>query len=250
MSGHSKWSSIKHKKAVTDARRGKLFSKLVKEITVAAKEGGGDPDANPRLRTAVATARAANMPNENIEKAIKKGTGELPGVSYEQSTYEGYGPGGVAIMVDVLTDNRNRTVAEVRHIMDKRGGRLGESGCVAWMFTRRGLIVVPAESIEEDALLEVALEAGAEDVVAESENYEVYTAPQELMAVRDALEQNGVTITSAELTMQPKSTIRLEGKEAEQTLALMDALEDHDDVQSVHANFDIADEVLAEFAAG
>jgi len=250
MSGHSKWSSIKHKKAVTDARRGKLFSKLVKEITVAAKEGGGDVDGNPRLRQAIAVAKAANMPGDNIDKAVKKGTGELPGVTYEQSTYEGYGPGGVAIMIDVLTDNRNRTVAEVRHIMDKKGGRLGEAGCVAWMFTRRGLISVSHESIDEDTLLEKALECGAEDIVAESDNYEVYTEPQELMAVRDRLEEEGVEITSAELTMQPKSTVKLEGKDAERTLSLMDALEDHDDVQSVYANFDIEDQVLAQFAAG
>jgi len=250
MSGHSKWSSIKHKKAATDAKRGKLFSKLVKEITVAAKEGGGDPDANPRLRTAIAAAKGANMPGDNIEKAVKKGTGELPGVTYEQSTYEGYGPGGVAIMIDVLTDNRNRMVAEIRHLLDRKGGHLGESGCVAWMFTRRGLIIVPAESIEEDELLEVALECGAEDVVAESENYEVYTEPHELMSVRDALDEKGVTVTTAELTMQPKSTIRLDGKDAERTLALMEDLEDHDDVQSVHANFDIEDEVLAQFAEG
>ena len=250
MSGHSKWSSIKHKKAATDAKRGKLFSKLVKEVTVAAKEGGGDPDANPRLRAAIAAAKGANMPGDNIDKAIKKGTGELPGVAYEQSTYEGYGPGGVAIMLDVLTDNRNRTVAEIRHILDKKGGRLGEGGCVAWMFTRRGLIIVPTDSIEEDDLLEVALESGAEDVVAEDENYEVYTESHELMAVRDALDEKGVTVTTAELTMQPKNTISLAGKEAERTLSLMEALEDHDDVQSVFANFDIEDEVLAQFAAG
>ena len=250
MSGHSKWSTIKHKKAATDAKRGKLFSKLVKEITVAAKDGGGDPESNPRLRAAVNAARGANMPGDNVDKAIKKGTGELPGVTYEQSTYEGYGPGGVAIMLDVLTDNRNRTVAEIRHIMDKKGGHLGEGGCVAWMFTRRGLIIVPIESIEEDDLLEIALDGGAEDVVAENENYEVYTEPHELMAVRDVLDAKGVTVTTSELIMQPKSTVKLEGKNAGRTLSLMETLEDHDDVQSVFANFDIDDEVLAQFAAG
>jgi len=250
MSGHSKWSSIKHKKAATDAKRGKLFSRLVKEITVAAKEGGGDPEGNPRLRQAVAAAKAANMPGDNIAKAIKKGTGELPGVTYEASTYEGYGPGGVAIMIDVLTDNRNRTVAEIRHVMDKRGGHLGESGCVAWMFTKRGLIMVPRESIDEDSLLEMALDCGAEDVVTESDTYEVYTDSQQLMAVRELLDEKSVSVSSAELTMQPKSTVSLEGKDAERMLALMDAIEDLDDVQAVYANFDIEDEVLAQFTAG
>ena len=187
MSGHSKWSTIKHKKAATDAKRGKAFSKIVKEITVAAKEGGGDPEANPRLRTLINTARAANMPGGNVEKAIKKGTGELPGVTYEETSYEGYGPGGVAIMIDVLTDNRNRTVAEIRHILDKRGGRLGEGGCVAWMFTRRGMIIVPGESTDEDTLMEIALDCGAEDILAEDEHFVVYTDPHDLMAVRDAM---------------------------------------------------------------
>ncbi len=250
MSGHSKWSTIKHKKAATDAKRGKLFSKIVKEITVAAKEGGGDPESNARLRTIINTARAANMPSENIDKAIKKGTGELPGVSYEQVTYEGYGPNGVALMIEALTDNRNRTVAELRHVLDKRGGRLGENGCVAWMFTRRGMIVVPGESTDEDSIMEIALDCGAEDVVAEDEQFIIYTEPKELMTVRDGIEAKGLPITSAALTMEPKSTVKLEGKDAERMLVLMESLEDQDDVQSVYANFDIDDSVFSEYAAG
>ncbi|MDE0033796.1 MAG: YebC/PmpR family DNA-binding transcriptional regulator [Deltaproteobacteria bacterium] len=244
MSGHSKWSTIKHKKAAKDARRGKLFTKFIKEITVAARMGGGDVASNPRLRTAVQTARDNSMPNDNIERAIKKGTGELEGVSYEEVSYEGYGPGGAAFLVQVLTDNRNRTVSDIRRLFNKHGGSLGETGCVAWMFDNKGLIVVSKEAAEEETLLGLALEAGAEDVTESDDVFEVVTQPEDFAAVRESLENGKIPVLSAEVTMIPKSTTTLGEKEAVQTLSLTEDLEDLDDVQSVAANFDIPDEIL------
>ena len=245
MSGHSKWHQIRHKKAAVDAKRGKLFTKLIREIMVAARMGGGDPEMNPRLRTAIEAAKAANMPSENIERAIKKGTGELEGVSYEEVVYEGYGPGGVAIMIEALTDNKNRTVAEIRHIFSKYGGNLGESGCVAWMFTKTGLILVPKDGTDGEKLLEVALEAGAEDFNEEgTDYYEIYVQPSNLLELKQALTDAGFTVESAEITALPQSTVRVEGKEAEKLLKLLEVLEDHDDVQKVYSNMDIPDEVM------
>ncbi len=247
MSGHSKWASIKHKKAALDAKRGKIFTKIIKEITVAARFGGGDPDGNARLRTAIDAAKAANMPKSNIENAIKKGTGELPGVVYEEITYEGYGPGGIAILIEAMTDNKRRTVAEIRHILDKHGGNLGESGCVGWMFERKGLILVPKEGLSEEEIFDKALEAGAEDVQDGEESWEIYTSPTELDSVRGGLEAAGVTVESSQLTRLPQNTIKVEGKDAMKMLKIMDKLEDHDDVQDVYANFDIDDEVIEAF---
>lgn len=244
MSGHSKWSTIKHKKGVADARRGKIFTKLIKEIMVAARIGGGDPDGNPRLRTAIAAAKAENMPKENIERAIKKGTGELEGTHYEEFTYEGYAPGGVAIMVDIMTDNKNRTIADLRHIFAKNNGRLGETGCVSFMFQKKGLIVVDKKDVDEDTLMEIALEAGADDVNDEGDTFEIITDPKKFENVRDALETKGIKYLRAEITMIPLNTVHIEGKEAEQTLRLVEMLEDSDDVQKVYANFDIPDEIL------
>ncbi len=250
MSGHSKWSTIKHKKAAKDAKRGKIFTKLIKEITVAAKMGGGDINANPRLRTAVTTAKAQSMPTDNIERAIKKGTGELEGVNYEEVQYEGYGPAGVAIMVTVLTDNRNRTVAEIRNLFGKNGGNLGTDGCVAWMFSKKGVITVEKSAVAEDRLFDVALEAGAEDIDAESEGaYEVTTRPDVLDQVKEALDGAKIAIVSAEVSMVPQSTVTLRGKEAEQTLRLLEVLEDHDDVQTVAANVDIPQEEVERLSA-
>jgi YebC/PmpR family DNA-binding regulatory protein len=250
MSGHSKWSTIKHKKAITDSRRGKLFTKLIRELTSAARAGGGDPDANPRLRTAMSAARGANMPNDTIDRAIKKGTGELPGEVYDEVTYEGYGAGGVAVLVDVLTDKKNRTVAEVRHLFSKYGGNLGENGCVAYMFDRRGLITVDASQIEEDELMELVLEAGGDDLRIEGEVYEIYTAPEAFEAVRSAIEAGGLTVGVAEITMLPQNTVAVEGKKAEQVLKLLEALDDHDDVTRAYANFDISEEQMAELTQG
>ena len=244
MSGHSKWSSIKHKKAVKDARRGKLFTKLIKEITVAARAGGGDINANPRLRTAVLTARANSMPSDNIDRAIKKGTGELEGVSYEEVLYEGYGPGGAAIMVQVLTDNKNRTVSEMRRLFTKHGGNLGESGCVAWMFDKKGLITVDKGSVDEDQLMMIALEGGAEDVREEDGLFEILTTPESFETVRDRLEREKISMATAQVTLVPKNTLTLDQHAAEQTLKLTEELEDHEDVQSVAANFDIPNELL------
>lgn len=249
MSGHSKWASIKHKKAVVDARRGKTFTKLIRELTSAARMGGGDPDTNPRLRTAVTTAKNANMPADTIQRAVKKGTGELPGEVYEEVFYEGYGAGGVAILVDVLTDNKNRTVAEIRHLFAKHGGSLGESGCVAWMFGRKGLITLSASQIAEDDLLEIVLEAGGDDVKVESDTYEIITAPEAFEDVRSALEQKGLTLDVAEVTMLPQNTVPVEGKQAEQVLRLMEGLDDQDDVRKAHANFDISEDVMAALAS-
>jgi YebC/PmpR family DNA-binding regulatory protein len=249
MSGHSKWSSIKHKKAARDAKRGKVFTKLIKEITIAARLGGGDINANPRLRTAVLTARAQSMPNDNIDRAIKKGTGELGGGQLEEVTYEGYGAGGVAIMADVLTDNRNRTVAEIRFVFSRHGGNLGETGCVGWMFKKHGIIAIEKSAADEDKLMELALDAGADDVTSDDETFQVMTAPEKFSAVRDAIERAGVAIAHAEVTRIPENTVAVAGHTAEQVLKLMEDLEDHDDVQGVAANFDISEEELAQFSA-
>jgi YebC/PmpR family DNA-binding regulatory protein len=245
MSGHSKWATTKHKKAAIDAKRGKIFTKIGKEITVAARLGGGDPDGNPRLRTAVANAKSVSMPSDNIKRAIQKGTGELPGVAYEEVTYEGYGPNGVAIIIDVLTDNRNRTVAEIRHIMEKLGKGMGESGCVSWMFHKKGYIVVARAKADEEKLMGLALDSGAEDMQVEDDNFVITTAPNDFEKVKKALEDAGIPLEVAEQTMLPQTYVKLEGeKEAGQMLRLMEAIEDNDDVQNVYANFDIPDEVL------
>ena len=245
MSGHSKWSQIKHKKANTDAKKGKSFTKIVKEITVAARSGG-DPDGNPRLRLAIDKAKEVNMPSENIKKAIMKGTGELPGVNYEEVIYEGYGPGGAAVLMDVLTDNKNRTVSEIRHILSKNGGNLGESGCVAWIFDKRGYILVDKAKVDEDTLMSIALDAGAEDMKNDpkEDNYEIITAPETLDTVKNAIAGHKMDICLAEVTMLPKNYVPLEGNAAEQMIRLIDALEDHDDIQNVYANFDVADDTL------
>jgi YebC/PmpR family DNA-binding regulatory protein len=245
MSGHSKWHNIRLKKGKMDAERGKIFTKLAREIIVAAKEGGGNPEANARLRLAMQKARDASMPQENIKRAIQRGTGELEGVNYEELTYEGYGPGGAAVMVDVLTDNKNRTVSEVRNVFSKAGGSLGESGCVAWIFDPKGLISVPKDGLDEDTVMMAALDAGAEDVRSEEETFDVITSPEDLPTVRQALTDARIPFTLAEVTMLPKSTVELQGKEAQQMLRLMEHLEDHDDVQHVYANFDIAENVMA-----
>jgi YebC/PmpR family DNA-binding regulatory protein len=249
MSGHSRWSQIKRKKAKTDVQRGKLFSKILREITVAARSGGGDPKANMRLKAAIEAAKDANMPQENIRRAIQKGTGELPGESYEEITYEGYAPGGVAVMVRVLTDNRNRTAPEVRHVFEKHGGNMGSAGSVAWMFERKGLIQVDAARIGEDDLLALALDAGAADLRRVEKVFEVTTAPGEMDAVRAALERRGVPVLSAEVTFVPQSTVRVEGKDAPQVLRLIEALEELDDVQAVYANYDIPDEIIEAVSA-
>ena len=246
MSGHSKWSTIKRKKGKLDAQRGKIFTKHIREITVAAREGGGDPDMNPRLRTAVTAAKADNMPADNIKRAIQKGTGELEGVKYESTNYEGYGPGGVAVLVEVLTDNKNRTVADIRHVFSKHNGSLGEVGCVGWMFNRKGYIVVDKNKIGEDEMIEKALEAGAEDVQSSDDVYEIYTDFTELENVRSALESAGIVMTSAERTMIPQNTIKLEEKQAEQMLKLYEGLEDLDDVVHIYANFDIDESIMEE----
>jgi YebC/PmpR family DNA-binding regulatory protein len=244
MSGHSKWSTIKRKKGAADAKRGKVFSKLIKEITVAARIGGGDPSGNPRLRAAVLAAKAENMPKDNIDRAIKKGTGDLDGAAYEETIYEGYGPGGVAILVQVLTDNKNRTVSDVRHIFTKNGGNMGESGSVAWLFDKKGYLVFEKGTVDEEALMEWGLEAGVEDIREQEKEWEVITAPESFEAIRAGLEGKPWGPQSAELTMLPKTTVTLDGKQAEQMLRMMEALEDNDDVQDVYANFDIPDNVM------
>jgi YebC/PmpR family DNA-binding regulatory protein len=249
MSGHSKWHSIRHKKARADAARGKVFTKLIKELTVAARLGGGDSDMNPRLRTAIQAAKAANMPAKNIENAIQKGTGELPGVIYEEVVYEGYGPGGVALYILVMTDNRNRTVAEIRHLLSKYGGNLGESGCVAWIFAKKGIIKVSKQNYDEEELFMLVIDAGAEDMESnDSDFYDIYTDPDKLDAVRSELEQNNIIISSAERTYIPQNSIKLDERQAEHMLKLMEMLEDHDDVQDVYANFDIDDEIITKIA--
>lgn len=250
MSGHSKWSTIKRKKGKADAERGKVFTRHIKEITIAAREGGGDPETNPRLRTAVAAAKASNMPADNIKRAIMKGTGELPGVSYESVTYEGYGPGGVALFMEGLTDNKNRTVSEVRHILSKYGGNLGANGCVAWMFERKGFITVDAGSVDEETLLEIALEAGAEDMKIEGDVFEITTPPEAIDDVRSAIEIKGIPMESAEVTMIPKDTVQLNKEsEASSMMKMYDMLEDNEDIQKVYANFDIPDELLEKLAS-
>jgi YebC/PmpR family DNA-binding regulatory protein len=244
MSGHSKWSSIKHKKAATDAKRGKIFTKLIKEITVAARLGGGDQEANPRLRSAIQAAKSENMPKDNVERAIKKGTGELEGVNYEEIIYEGYGPGGAAVLVESLTDNKNRTVADIRSIFGKNGGNLGENGCVAWMFDKKGYIAVDSKSVDEEELMETALEAGAEDIKEDNGNYEVITAPGDFETVKEAIDKASIACIDAEVTMLPQTTTNLSGKEAEQMIRLIEMLEDCDDVQKVYNNADIPDEIF------
>jgi YebC/PmpR family DNA-binding regulatory protein len=248
MSGHSKWHNIRLKKGKMDAERGKAFTKLAREIIVAAKAGGGNPDANARLRLAIQKARESSMPADNIKRAIQRGTGELDGINYDEISYEAYGPGGAAVMVDTLTDNRNRTVADLRNLFSKHGGSLGEQGCVAWIFDPKGIISVPKEKTNEEAVMMAALEAGAEDVRAEEETYDVITAPEDLAAVRQALENAKIPFLMAETTMLPKSTVELQGKEAQQMLRLLESLEDHDDVQQVYANFDIPESVMAALA--
>ncbi|MEK7837059.1 MAG: YebC/PmpR family DNA-binding transcriptional regulator [candidate division NC10 bacterium] len=249
MSGHSRWSQIKRKKGKTDVQRGQLFSKILREITVAARNGGGDPKGNVRLKAAMEAARAANMPADNIKRAIQKGTGELPGESYEEITYEGYGPGGVAILLQVLTDNKNRTGPELRRAFEKNGGRMGTAGCVAWMFDRRGVIQVDAERVTEDDLLEKALDAGAMEVKRVEKAFEITTAPDEMDPVREALERQGIPVLEAAVAMLPQSTVRVEGKEASVVLRLIEALEEQDDVQAAYSNYDIPDEVLDALSA-
>lgn len=244
MSGHSKWAQIKHRKAAVDSKRGKLFSRLIKEITVAARLDGSDIDMNPRLRTAVSTAKSNNVPNDNIEKAILRGTGELEGVDYEEVTYEGYGPDGVAIMIEVLTDNKNRAIAAVRHILNKHGGSIGERGCVSWLFEKRGLIVVAKQSVDEDELFMLALDSEADDLIPSEDQIEIVSSVEQFDQVRAAVEESGAAILAAELSMIPQTTVKLEGKAAERMLRLMESLEENDDVQKVHANFDIPDDIL------
>jgi len=242
MSGHSKWSTIKHKKAATDAKRGKLFTKVIKELTIAAKEGGGDPDGNPRLRTAVAAAKSVNMPADNIKRAIMKGTGELPGVTYEEVVYEGYGPGGVAILIETLTDNRMRTTPEIRHAFAKYGGNMGEPNSVAWMFERKGELIVPDATTTEDRLMEVALEAGADDLQHEDDLFVVKTSNEAFQRVQQALEDAGIATSEAKVIMEPQTRIELSGKKAEQCMKLLEVLDDHDDAQNVYDNLELGDD--------
>lgn len=250
MSGHSKWATTKHKKAVVDGRRGKLFTKLIKEITIAARMGGGDPEGNPRLRLAIAKAKEANMPHDNMKRAIQKGAGDLPGESYEEIVYEGYGPGGVAVLMEITTDNKNRTASDIRHIFSKAGGNLGEAGCVAWMFSKKGYLLVSKEGVDEESLMAAALESGAEDIRSDDpESYEILTAPADFERVRAALSAAKLPVTAAEVTMIPSSTVAIEGKDAEAMIRLMDALDDHDDVSHVYANFDVPQDVLQKVEA-
>jgi YebC/PmpR family DNA-binding regulatory protein len=251
MSGHSKWATIKRKKGATDAARGRLFTRLIKEITIAARNGGGNPEGNPRLRLAIQTAKDSNMPADNIKRAIQKGTGELPGVAYEEVTFEGYGPGGVAILVDVVTDNNNRTVSEMRHVFSRNHGNLGQTGSVGWMFHKKGTIVVARAKqkppVTEDDLLNIILDGGADDMQADEDAFHIITSPQAFDGVKKALEDKGIVIENAALQMVPQNTVKVTGKEAEQTLKLMEALEEHDDVQNVYSNFDIDEKELATF---
>jgi YebC/PmpR family DNA-binding regulatory protein len=248
MSGHSKWATIKRKKGATDAARGKLFSKSIKEITIAARHGGGDPNGNPRLRTAIAAAKAINMPSANVERAIKRGTGEIEGAHYEETQYEGYGPGGVGVLVEIATDNKNRTAGEIRQIFTKHGGALGEAGSVAYLFKPRGVILVDKGAVAEEALMEIVLEAGADDVSSEGDSFEVLTPPAALEAVKAALTKKGVATLSAELTRVASQLVPVSAKDAGQLLRLVDTLEEHDDVQKVFANFNVPDEILAKLA--
>jgi YebC/PmpR family DNA-binding regulatory protein len=245
MSGHSKWHSIKHKKGATDAKRGKLFTKFIKEITVAARTGGGDPDANARLRKAILDAKAGNMPNDTIDRAVRRGTGAEEGVTYDEITYEGYGPGGVAMLIEAMTDNRNRTVAEIRHIFSKNGGNLGESGSVGWLFEKKGYIVVERTAKPEEELFDIAIEAGADDVRDDEDNVEIITSPENFESVHAAVKSAGIEPQVAEVSMVPQNYVKLEGNSAQQMLRLMEAMEDHDDVQKVYANFDIDEADMA-----
>ncbi len=245
MSGHSKWATTKHKKAAVDAKRAKIFTKLIREITVAARSGGGDTEGNPRLRMAIGKAKEANMPADNIKRAVQKGTGELAGTVYEETTYEGYGPGGVALLMEILTDNKNRTVSEVRHLLGKHGGNMAEAGAVSWMFERKGFITLKKEGIDEDELMTLTLEAGAEDLLSDDhDSFEIITAPSDFEKVTQAILDAGFSSSFSEITFLPQSTIHLEEKQAEQMMRLMDILEDHDDIQNVYANFDISDEIM------
>ena len=248
MSGHSKWSTIKRKKGAADAKRGKIFTKLIREIATAAKMGGGDPDANPRLRLAIDKARAANMPKDNIQRAIQKGIGGGEDAAYEEVIYEGYGPGGTAVLLEALTDNRKRTVSEVRHVFSKNGGNLGSTGCVAYLFEKKGIISVAPEGTDLDALIEAVLEAGALDVLESDDSLEVVTAPSDFDAVKAALVDASFEVSSAAIRMEPTTSVWLEGKDAESMLRLADALDDLDDIQAVYANFDVSDETMANFA--
>jgi len=245
MSGHSKWSTIKHKKGAADAKRGKVFSRLTKEITMAARLGGGDPVANPRLRTVLLAARAENMPKDNIDRAVKKGTGELPGVTFEETRYEGYAPGGVAIIIDVMSDNKNRTVAEIRHILTRNNGSMAATGAVLWNFEQKGAITIARSACTDDEIFEKAIDAGAEDVSSDGDLHEITTAPTDLYAVTKALEAMGLKVESAQLTMVAKNSVKVEGRQAESVLRLLEALEEHEDVQNVYANFDISEADMA-----
>lgn len=247
MSGHSKWATIKRRKAAADSARGRLFTKLIKEISIAARQGGGDPENNPRLRMAISTAKAHNMPASNINRAIQRGTGELPGTSYEEILYEGYGPAGIAVLIETVTDNKNRTVSEIRHMLERNHGKMGELGSVAWTFQKRGVLAVPKAGFDEEKVMTVILDAGAEDMKTEEEYFEITTLPENFEKVKKALEENNIKVESADLQMVPQTTIRVEGKEAEQVLKLMETLEEHDDVQHVYSNFDIDDKVMASF---
>jgi len=244
MSGHSKWHTIKHKKGAADAKRGKIFTRIIKELTIAARAGGGDPDMNPRLRTIIAEAKANNMPSDNIKRAIRRGTGEEPGVSYEEAQYEGYGPGGAAVIIDVLTDNKNRTVGELRHMLTKYGGNLAETNAVAWMFTKRGYIVVPKAKADEDTLMGVVIDAGGDDLRDDEDNWEVLSSVEAYQAVLEAVKKLGIEPEAAEITMLPQNYLKLEGKQAQQMVKLMDALDDHDDVRHVWSNFDIEEKEI------
>jgi YebC/PmpR family DNA-binding regulatory protein len=247
MSGHSKWASIKHKKGALDAKRGRIFTRLIKELTVAARAGGGDPDMNPRLRTIIGDAKAANMPAENIKRAIRRGTGEEPGVSYEEAQYEAYGPGGAAVIIDVLTDNKNRAAGEIRHLLEKHGGNLASPNAVAWMFHKKGYIVIDKTKTagnDEEKMMNAVLEAGADDFQDDGENWEVYSAPESFAAVNEAVKALGIEPTSAKISLIPQNTVKLEGKVAQQMMKLMEALDDHDDVQNISSNFDISEKEI------
>ena len=249
MSGHSKWHSIKHKKGAADAKRGKVFTRIIKELTVAARDGGGDPDSNPRLRTVVADAKAANMPADNIKRAIRRGTGEEPGVSYEEITYEAYGPGGAALLIDVLTDNTNRAVGEIRHLLSKHGGNLGTTNSVAWLFAKQGHLIVEQDGVDEDAFMTAVIDAGADDIQEDDEHWEVVTSPETYDSVLEAVKQAGIEPASAQLAMLPRNYVKVEGAAVRQILKLMELLEDHDDVRHVWSNFDIdAKEIEASLA--
>jgi len=249
MSGHSKWATIKHKKGALDAKRGKIFTRLIKEITMAAKSGGGDPDSNPRLRTAITAAKAENMPADNIKRAVQRGTGELPGATYEEVTFEGYGPGGVALLVDVTTDNRNRTVSEIRHMFTKGGGNLGEAGSVSWMFHKKGEIVVPKSAAKEEVLMDIVLENGGEDLRDDQESWEITTDPGSYEAVLNAIKKANIEVAHSQIGKVPQNYIKLEGPAARQMIHLLEAIEDHDDVQNVYSNFDVDQKQLEEVAS-